>query len=80
MESLLVLNLWKWVATVLAISGGIMFSLNIENITRYGVIPFLLSSIIWFIIGIEMKEKSIIMLNATFIFINVLGVYQWLLY
>lgn len=74
MASLLTLNLWKWAATALGIGGGIMISLNIENITQYGFIPFLISSLIWMFVGLRMSEKSIVLLNATFIIINILGI------
>lgn len=70
---------WKWFATLLGIVGGLMIGVNISYVSRYGFIPFLLSSIIWLFVGYKMKENSIIILNATFVLINVLGVYQWLI-
>jgi len=69
---------WKWLATLLGIIGAIMVSLNVPNMTRYGFLPFFISSIIWFFVAYKMKENSLIALNATFIVINILGIYRWL--
>ena len=69
---------WKWLATLLGIMGAIMVSLNIPAITRFGFIPFLISSIIWIFAAFKMKENSLIALNATFIIINILGIYRWM--
>ena len=68
---------WKWLATFLGVMGGVMISLNIPEITRYGFIPFLFSSVIWIFVAVKMNERSLVMLNATFIIINVTGIYQW---
>ena len=69
---------WKWLATLLGIAGGIMISLNISDITRYGFIPFLFSSFILIIIAFRMQEMSLVALNATFMVINIIGIYRWL--
>ena len=69
---------WKWLATFLGIIGAVMVSLNIPDITRYGFLPFLISSIIWIFVAFGMKENSLIALNATFIVINIVGIYRWL--
>jgi len=69
---------WKWLATLLGIAGGIMISLNIPDVTRYGFIPFLFSSVIWIVVALKMQEMSLVALNATFMIINIIGIYRWL--
>ncbi len=70
---------WKWLASVLGIMGGIMISANIIDITKYSFIPFSISSVIWLFVSYKMKENSMIALNATFVLINMSGMYRWLL-
>lgn len=71
---------WKWLASVLGITGGIMISANITDITKYSFVPFSLSSVIWLFVSCKMKENSMIALNATFVLINMGCMYRWLLY
>jgi len=69
---------WKWFATLLGIAGGIMISVNIIDITRYGFIPFLFSSVIWIVVALKMREMSLVALNFTFMIINIIGIYRWI--
>ena len=70
---------WKWLASMLGIMGGIMISANVAGITKYSFIPFSISSVIWLFVSYKMKENSMIALNATFILINISGIYRWFL-
>ena len=71
---------WKWLASVLGILGGIMISANITGITKYSFIPFSLSSVIWLFVSYKMKENSMIALIATFVLINMGGMYRWFIF
>ncbi len=68
----------KWLGTVLAIIGALAIALNLPY-SGWGFVAFLISSISWSIAGFMMREPSLVVLQGTFIIINVLGIYRWLI-
>jgi len=42
-------------------------------------VAFLVSSVCWSIAGYMMKEPSLIVLQGTFVLINLVGIYRWLI-
>ena len=57
------------------------YGISVGNlpISGWGFILFLVSSVSWTVAGMMMREHSLILLNAVFTVINVLGIYRWLI-
>ncbi len=72
------LTLLKWFGTALAVVGALAIALNIPY-SRWGFVAFLVSSVCWSIAGFMMKEPSLVVLQGTFVIINVIGIYRWLI-
>lgn len=77
-EETIVTGFAKWMGTGFGIAGAILVALNLP-ISGWGFVLFLVSSVSWTIAGVMMKENSLILLNAVFTAINMLGIYRWLL-
>ena len=72
------LTFLKWIGTALAIVGALAIALNIPY-SGWGFVAFLVSSVCWSIAGFMMKEPSLIVLQGTFVVINLIGIYRWLI-
>ena len=68
----------KWTGTLFGVAGAGLIALNLP-ISGWGFILFLVSSVSWTAAGIMMREHSLILLNAAFTVINLIGVYRWLI-
>ena len=77
-HSAVVLTFLKWFGTALAVVGALAIALNLPY-SGWGFVAFLVSSISWSIAGFMMKEPSLMVLQGTFVIINVLGIYRWLI-
>jgi hypothetical protein len=69
-------NSWGWFGTVTGISGGLLIAFNFEH-SKFGYIFFMFSAVSWIIQGVENNDRSLILLNAVFVFVNMLGLYHW---
>ena len=67
----------KWIGTGAGVSGAIMIALNL-GLVIYGFGLFLISSLLWSVIGWVQREMSLLVLQATFTIINIVGIYRWL--
>lgn len=67
----------KWIGTLAGIAGAILVALNME-VSGYGFLLFLASSLLWCAAGVAHRDDSLILLQATFIIINIIGIYRWL--
>ena len=72
------LTFLKWIGTALAIVGALAIALNLPY-SGWGFVAFLVSSVCWSIAGFMMKEPSLIVLQGTFVVINLVGIYRWLI-
>jgi len=68
----------KWVGAGFGIVGAVLVAMNIPN-SGYGFVLFSVSAICWTYIGWKLKELSLVMLNLTFLSIDILGMYRWLI-
>lgn len=68
----------KWIGTTLAVIGALAIALNLPY-SGWGFVAFLVSSVCWSIAGFMMKEPSLVVLQGTFVAINVVGIYRWLI-
>ncbi len=69
-------NFWGWFGTITGISGGMLIALNFNH-SKFGYIFFMISAISWIIQGTKNNDKSLVILNAFFVCVNMLGIYQW---
>jgi hypothetical protein len=67
----------KWIGTGAGISGAIMVALNLGWVV-YGFGLFLISSLLWGVIGWVQRETSLLVLQGTFTLINIVGICRWL--
>ena len=72
------LTFLKWIGTALAVVGALAIALNIPY-SGWGFVAFLVSSISWSIAGFMMKEPCLVVLQGTFVVINLIGIYRWLI-
>lgn len=72
------LTFLKWIGTTLAVVGALAIALNLP-FSGWGFVAFLVSSVSWSIAGLMMKEPSLVVLQGTFVVINVIGIYRWLI-
>lgn len=66
----------KWVGTVAGVSGALMIAFNL-GIVAHGFALFLVSSLLWGAVGLAMREPTLVLLQATFTVINLIGLWRW---
>jgi hypothetical protein len=69
-------NTWGWLGTITGITGALLVALNINEVFT-GYIFFMVSAVSWVIQGAKNNDKSLILLNAMFVCVNALGLYNW---
>ncbi len=57
--------------------GAVLVTLN-AGATGYGIVLFLVSSLLWGAAGWAQRDESLVILQGTFTVINVIGIYRWL--
>lgn len=67
----------KWIGTGTGILGALLVALNIPQ-SGHGFVLFLISSLAWLTAGWRMKEPSLMVLQAVFTVVNLLGIWRWL--
>lgn len=67
----------KWIGTAAGVSGAILVALNL-GLVAYGFGLFLISSLLWSVVGWLQREMSLVVLQGTFTVINIVGIYRWL--
>ncbi|MEO1916905.1 hypothetical protein [Candidatus Thioglobus sp.] len=69
-------NVWGWLGTITGITGALLVALNIDEVFT-GYLFFMASAISWAIQGTKNNDKSLVLLNAVFVCVNALGLYNW---
>lgn len=70
-------SLLKWIGTATGVAGALLVAINIPQ-SGYGFLLFLISSTSWFVAAYRMREISLMILQAVFTVINLIGVWRWL--
>ncbi len=70
--------MYGWIGTITGVTGGITIALNITY-SKYAFLVFLISSGCWLIQGAINKDKALVVLNAVFMTIDLIGIYRWIL-
>jgi hypothetical protein len=68
----------KWIATVLFIFSGGVLALNID-ISRWGFVTFFVAHILLVVVFNRIKDYPMLLQNAFFIIVDVIGIYRWFL-
>lgn len=67
----------KWTGTVTGIAGALILALNLP-LSGWGWVLFAISALAWTIAGIVLKELSLVLLQAGFLVVDMIGIYRWL--
>jgi len=68
----------RWVGTVTGVMGALVLALNIP-VSGWGWVLFTISSLSWTIAGLVLKDMSLVVLQAAFVVVDVIGVWRWLI-
>lgn len=68
----------RWVGTLTGVFGALILALNIP-VSGWGWVLFTISSISWTIAGLVLKDMSLVVLQAAFVVVDVIGVWRWLI-
>ncbi|MBI4968217.1 MAG: hypothetical protein HZC25_08885 [Rhodospirillales bacterium] len=66
----------KWIGTASGVAGALIIALNL-GVVAYGFMLFLVSSVLWAIVGWVQREAALVVLQGAFTLINVLGIVRW---
>jgi len=67
------LNIVSWTGTITSILGAFFMAFGH---TKIGYIMFTFGSMLWLIIGITRKDRSLAVLNGTFLTANIIGLFR----
>ena len=67
----------KWIGTAAGIAGAVLIALNI-GVVGYGVVLFLISSVLWTAAAAAQREPALVMLQGGFAIIDVIGIVRWM--
>lgn len=67
----------KWIGTAAGVAGALVIATNLGSVA-YGFMLFLVSSILWSLVGWMQREASLVVLQGAFTVINVVGIVRWL--
>ena len=66
----------KWLGTVAGILGAVLVAANV-GVVGWGFIAWAISSSLWTYAGWAMREPSLILLQAVFLIIDLVGIWRW---
>ncbi len=69
--------MFGWIGTITGIMGGLLLALNLEY-SHFGFFIFFISASSWTIQGYKNNDRSLMILNAFFMLIDLLGIYRWI--
>jgi len=67
----------KWTGALAGVAGALLVALNL-GVVGYGFVLFLVSSLLWTGVGLVQREPSLVVLQAAFTVINVIGIWRWM--
>jgi hypothetical protein len=69
-------NVWGWLGTITGITGALLVALNIDEVfTGYLFLWHL--PLVGLFKAPRSNDKSLVLLNAVFVCVNALGLYNW---
>lgn len=71
------LSAMKWIGTATGVAGALIIAMNM-GLVAHGFGLFLVSSILWSLIGWIQREVSLVVLQGAFTVINAVGIVRWL--
>ena len=76
-EFVSLLGVAKVIGTATGVAGAIVVAGNLGFMAQ-GFMLFFISSVLWSVVGWVQREISLLVLQATFSLINIIGIYRWL--
>jgi len=74
----IIIKVMPWVGAALGVIGAILLAFNFE-LSKYGYVFFLLSSVSLSVWAITDKQYHQLMMQLVFTVINTIGLYKWVL-
>lgn len=68
----------KWFGTLTGVAGALILALNIP-ISGWGWVLFAVSAAAWTAAGMAMREYSLAVLQGTFLIVDLIGIWRWLI-
>lgn len=68
----------EWFAALSGITGAVLLAANV-SLSRYGFVLFLCSSCTWSWVAYTTVQPALLVNQAVFMAINLLGIWRWLL-
>ena len=68
----------RWIGTITGVFGAFVLALNIP-VSGWGWVLFTISSMSWTVAGLVLKDMSLVVLQAAFVVVDMLGVWRWLI-
>lgn len=68
----------KWFGTITGVVGAVILALNIP-VSGWGWVLFAASAAAWTAAGLVMRDMSLVVLQATFLVVDILGIWRWLI-
>ncbi len=69
----------KWFGSAAGVAGALIIAMNL-GLVVHGFSLLLVGSILWIAAAWVQREASLLVLQATFTVINLLGIYRWTLF
>ena len=71
------IQLSKWIATTLFIFSGVVISLNLPDISKWGFVSFLVAHVLLVVVFSKIKDNPMLTQNLFFIGVDFIGIYRW---
>ena len=69
----------KWVASSMLVLAGLFIALKVSiDLIYISYFLFAMGHIIWIILFVKQKEKSLVFANIFFLIIDIVGIVQWI--
>ncbi len=67
----------KWIGTVTGVAGALLVAANI-GMVGWGFVLWAISSTLWAVAGWALREPSLVVLQAVFLLIDLVGIWRWM--
>jgi hypothetical protein len=68
----------RWAGTLAGVLGALVLAINLP-ISGWGWLLFTVSSAFWTVAGLVLRDMSLVVLQATFLVVDLIGVWRWLI-
>ncbi len=68
----------RWFGTVTGVVGALILALNIP-VSGWGWLLFAISAAAWTVAGMVIRDHSLVVLQGTFLVVDLVGIWRWLI-